>query len=481
MKHREKLRWALLLTAAFAALALLFLLFPLTGDDWYREGLGRTIGSAGDLLRDVAFRWKTTNPRILGNVLAYLSGSRPVLRVLLRTSVTLLLMFFAAKAAGLRTKAGFLLLAAGLFALPREMFRQIYPWSAGFFNYVPPVLILLICLRLLRELFEGKSLRETPGRCTALFFLAFAGQLFVEHNTLCAVCAAAALLLWYRAKRKTWSAGLLCFLTGALLGAALLFLSPSYRTLTEANAAYQAGVGGLAGMLSTAKENLPEITKWLVTGCPVLYGGLTLLALAALRRKENRTAADLAAAAALALGAVYSALHRWLPAQPAAAGLWLAALGFAALRWLDGAHRARALFFLFVALAAAVPLTAVTPIGPRCLFTSYVFLLLAGAQFLPAAGLPGEAVWQRAGAGALAAGVFAACVFLFLPMHRTELLRRQAIAQAMAEGEREIVLPEFPHAEYLWDADTQKLGQTYYYESPGDIVFVFVPAEEWTP
>ena len=86
MKHREKLRWALLLTAAFAALALLFLLFPLTGDDWYREGLGRTIGSAGDLLREVAFRWKTTNPRILGNVLAYLSGSRPILRVLLRTS-----------------------------------------------------------------------------------------------------------------------------------------------------------------------------------------------------------------------------------------------------------------------------------------------------------------------------------------------------------------------------------------------------------
>ena len=213
----------------------------------------------------------------------------------------------------------------------------------------------------------------------------------------------------------------------------------------------------------------------------MLYGGLTLLALAALRRKENRTAADLAAAAALALGAVYSALHRWLPAQPAAAGLWLAALGFAALRWLDGAHRARALFFLFAALAAAVPLTAVTPIGPRCLFTSYVFLLLAGVQFLPAAGLHGEAVWQRAGAGALAAGVFAACVFLFLPMHRTELLRRQAIAQAMAEGEREIVLPEFPHAEYLWDADTQKLGQTYYYETPGDIVFVFVPAEEWTP
>ena len=80
MLRREKLRWGLLLAAMTAALAVLFWLFPLTGGDWYREGLGRTIHSLGDLAREVVSRWKATNPRILGNILAYLSGSRPVLR-----------------------------------------------------------------------------------------------------------------------------------------------------------------------------------------------------------------------------------------------------------------------------------------------------------------------------------------------------------------------------------------------------------------
>ena len=119
MLRREKLRWGLLLAAMAAALAVLFWLFPLTGDDWYREGLGRTIHSLGDLAREVVSRWKTTNPRILGNILAYLSGSRPVLREALRTGITLCLMIFAAKAAGLRSKAGFLFLTAGWLVLLR--------------------------------------------------------------------------------------------------------------------------------------------------------------------------------------------------------------------------------------------------------------------------------------------------------------------------------------------------------------------------
>ena len=151
----RRTRIYLTLTAA-AALAVLFWLFPLTGDDWYREGLGRELRSLGDLVRELIFRWKTTNPRLLGNVLAYLSGSRPVLRWLLRTALTLLLFCFASKAAGVQSGAGFVLLTVGVFALPREMFRQIYPWSAGFFNYLPPVLLTLGAFSLLEKTLDDR-------------------------------------------------------------------------------------------------------------------------------------------------------------------------------------------------------------------------------------------------------------------------------------------------------------------------------------
>ena len=180
--------------AAAAALAVLFRLFPLTGDDWYREGLGRSLHSLGELVRELIFRWKTTNPRLLGNALAYLSGSRPVLRWLLRTALTLLLFCFASKAAGVQSGAGFVLLTVGIFALPREMFRQIYPWSAGFFNYLPPVLLTLGAFSLLEKTLDDR--RESPLRCAALLFLGFMGQLFMENNTVYAVLAGGFLSVW---------------------------------------------------------------------------------------------------------------------------------------------------------------------------------------------------------------------------------------------------------------------------------------------
>ena len=103
-------------------------------------------------------------------------------------------------------------------------------------------------------------------------------------------------------------------------------------------------------------------------------------------------------------------------------------------------------------------------------------MLLAATQFLSLAGL-----WQRFCAGALAAGVFIACLCIYLPIYRTAQIREAAIARAMDLRQTQIVLPSFPYTEYLWDADTQKLCRTFYYETPGDIEFLFVPQEDWMP
>ena len=467
MRKQEKT--VCILTAA-AALAVLFWLFPLTGDDWYREGLGRGLHSLGDLARELIFRWKTTNPRLLGNLLAYISGSRPILRWLLRTALTLLLFRFAAKAAGIRSAAGFALLAVGIFALPREMFRQIYPWSAGFFNYVPPVLLSLLAFSVLEEALEEQ--KAAPPRCAALLLLGFAGQLFMENNAVCAVLAGGFLTVWTWVRCKRPSSAAVCYFLGTLLGAALLFTSPSYRRVTEADAAYQMA-GGLAGLMHTAKENLPELTRWLLAGCPVVCLGFPALAILS-RCKQKLTVLDIVPATLLCGSAVWMLFVPW--GQALAVLFWFLGAFGAVFRWLSGRKRRRAAFFLAGALAAAAPLAFVTPIGPRCFFVSYVLLLLAAAQFLPP-----PALWQTLCVGALAAGIFAACLSIYLPIFRTAQVREDAITRAMALGQTQIALPFFPHAEYLWDADTQKLCRAYYYETPGDIEFVFVPQEDWSP
>ena len=464
------------LGALFLALLALCGLFPLTGDDWFREELGRRLTGPTDLLEAVLTGWRTYNGRILGNLLAYAAGSRRLLRELLRAAFLFGTVRLAAGHGGFRTVWGTLLTAAALLALPRDIFAQIYPWAAGFFNYVPPAALALAALRMLEDLFAERPVPGGVPRAAAVFLLGLCGALFVEHVTLYGVWAGAVLLVWSW-RRGIASAPVAAFCAGTLLGAILLFLSPSYG-LIWGGGAYSAGLWANAG------ENLPVVVSGLISRCPVLYLTLTALGLAWFAA-SRRTGPDRLLAALLALGCgcfILCGLRgRWTGGEALAAVLWGAALWAGCWRWLPkGERRNRALFFLASAGVGALPLLAVSPIGPRCLYWSYVCLVISAGNLLsalPLGLLPRRPV--RGTALGLVAGVLAFYLALFLPIHALEGERLAALEEAVAQGRREVVLPTYPHGEYLWEGDTDKIGSRFYIQEPGDLSISFVPAEEW--
>ena len=459
MKKDTGLLRVLTAAALAAALFALFRLFPLTGDDWFREGLGASLHGAGDLVRVVAEKWRTTNGRILGNVLAYSAGSRPLLRDALRTGITLLLCALLARVSCLRSPAGLLLCAAAALALPRELFREVYPWAAGYFNYVPPVACLLAVLALAEELFEDRPVSGGALRCALLFALGFAVQLFVENVTLCMLAAAAVLNLWHLLRHKRVSSALACCLLGAIGGAALLFASPSYLAIFSGGGSYAADVTrGLAGLFASAQENAPTVFRFLLADCPVLYGSIAAL-LTLFFARARKCAADGALLAALLLGTAALCLAWFL----------LAAIG--TLRWTQGAVRAQTLFLLFAALCAALPLLFVSPIGPRCLYASYLLVLAAALRLL--AGCGGEPrLFYPLGAG-LCAAVLLFFASIYLPLHRTDETQRETIRAAMAHGERSVTVPAYADGRWLWEPDTPKMEYAYYYFTPGDLTIEF--------
>lgn len=464
------------LGALFLALLALCGLFPLTGDDWFREELGRRLTGPTDLLEAVLAGWRTYNGRILGNLLAYAAGSRRLLRELLRAAFLFGTVRLAAGHGGFRTVWGTLLTAAALLALPRDMFAQIYPWAAGFFNYVPPTALALAALRMLEDLFAERPVPGGVPRAAAVFLLGLCGALFVEHVTLYGVWAGAVLLVWSW-RRGIASAPVAAFCAGTLLGALALFLSPSYG-LIWGGGVYSAGLWANAG------ENLPVVVSGLISRCPVLYLTLTALGLAWFAA-SRRTGLDRLLAALLALGCgcfILCGLRgKWTGGEALAAVLWGAALWAGCWRWLPkGERRNRALFFLASAGVGALPLLAVSPIGPRCLYWSYVCLVISAGNLLsalPLGLLPRRPV--RGAALGLAVGVLAFYLALFLPIHALEGERLAALEEAVAQGRREVVLPAYPHGEYLWEGDTDKIGSRFYIQEPGDLSISFVPAEEW--
>ena len=464
------------LGALFLALLALCGLFPLTGDDWFREELGRRLTGPTDLLEAVLAGWRTYNGRILGNLLAYAAGSRRLLRELLRAAFLFGTVRLAAGHGGFRTVWGTLLTAAALLALPRDMFAQIYPWAAGFFNYVPPTALALAALRMLEDLFAERPVPGGVPRAAAVFLLGLCGALFVEHVTLYGVWAGAVLLVWSW-RRGIASAPVAAFCAGTLLGALALFLSPSYG-LIWGGGVYSAGLWANAG------ENLPVVVSGLISRCPVLYLTLTALGLAWFAA-SRRTGPDRLLAALLALGCgcfILCGLRgRWTGGEALAAVLWGAALWAGCWRWLPkGERRNRALFFLASAGVGALPLLAVSPIGPRCLYWSYVCLVISAGNLLsalPLGLLPRRPV--RGAALGLAAGALAFYLALFFPIRVLEVERLAALEEAVAQGRREVVLPAYPNGDYLWEGDTDKIGSRFYIQEPGDLSISFVPAEEW--
>ena len=432
------------LAALFLALLALCGLFPLTGDDWFREELGRRLTGPTDLLEAVLAGWRTYNGRILGNLLAYAAGSRRLLRELLRAAFLFGTVRLAAGHGGFRTVWGTLLTAAAL--------------------------------RMLGDLFAERPVPGGVPRAAAVFLLGLCGALFVEHVTLYGVWAGAVLLVWSW-RRGIASAPVAAFCAGTLLGALALFLSPSYG-LIWGGGAYSAGLWANAG------ENLPVVVSGLISRCPVLYLTLTALGLAWFAA-SRRTGPDRLLAALLALGCgcfILCGLRgKWTGGEALAAVLWGAALWAGCWRWLPkGERRNRALFFLASAGVGALPLLAVSPIGPRCLYWSYVCLTIAAGNLLsalPLGLLPRRPV--RGTALGLAAGVLAFYLALFLPIHALEGERLAALEEAVAQGRREVVLPAYPHGEYLWEGDTDKIGSRFYIQEPGDLSISFVPAEEW--
>ena len=460
----------------FLALLALCGLFPLTGDDWFREELGRRLTGPTDLLEAVLAGWRTYNGRILGNLLAYAAGSRRLLRELLRAAFLFGTVRLAAGHGGFRTVWGTLLTAAALLALPRAMFAQIYPWAAGFFNYVPPAALALAALRMLGDLFAERPVPGGVPRAAAVFLLGLCGALFVEHVTLYGVWAGAVLLVWSW-RRGIASAPVAAFCAGTLLGALALFLSPSYG-LIWGGGAYSAGLWANAG------ENLPVVVSGLISRCPVLYLTLTALGLAWFAA-SRRTGPDRLLAALRALGGGCFLLGglrgKWPGGGALAAVLWGAALWAGCWRWLPkGERRNRALFFLASAGVGALPLLAVSPIGPRCLYWSYVCLVISAGNLLsalPLGLLPRRPV--RGTALGLAVGALAFYLALFFPIRVLEVERLAALEEAVVQGRREVVLPAYPNGEYLWEGDTDKIGSRFYIQEPGDLSISFVPAEEW--
>lgn len=492
-----------ILTAAVVVLTFCFLLtlsqgFVTSGDDWFftsrtmdenlwealQKGWANAIG-----------HYRGTNGRLLGNGFSKTLGCSEFWREIVRCGIILTILLQICRMAKVRSLT---LYAAALMltvALPADLYAQAYAWAAGFFNYVPPLVVIFGFLFRVDRLQEDG--RDSVLLGVGMLLMAFAGQLFVENVTVGICLLSAGVFLWYLLTHKKLSWSLSGHLLGSIIGCAVMLMAPGYDNVNQEG--YRQVSATFEELLKVVKANFPVITQYLTENNWLVIAPLTALSIYLLLSSQTKKRGlRVAALAALMVCPVYFYAHSEILTTLSYAE-WVAELSF----WLDIAAN---LCYLLAVLAAVLmgiqdpgrkrravlcicavplifgPLVVVTPIGPRCLYIPYMLLvcllmiLLADAaercdvRKIKALRIP---------ALAMVACVLALYLWTAVWNGRCEQIRTTQIENAMASGASSVELPSFPYAAFVHNGNGSVMKYYYYYETPGDLEFTFLLPSDW--
>ena len=385
-----------------------------------------------------------------------------------------------------------------LLTISPGIFGQVYSWMSGFQNYVPPILLLLLTLLLIRE---SGSCSLFAGFCRGLlvFLLAVCMQFYIEHSACMNVLTAFLLTHWLKKKKDPRFSYALLFLLGALLGLACMFFA-MFFVAPEIHGGVQSYFsdgffGIMRGLLRNAvlllgmySENAVALGTMAIF-CSVLLAHFPNAVPAKKRRIAYLSMLGPSALFLLSLiGSVKPFYGKLAAAESLLLVLAMLVYMISVLYVLVCLARntgkqnlicAAALFAL--ALAAVLPILAVWPTGYRCLFHSSVMLF--GAELSLAEELLECADRQKVKKiiSAAMAMVLTAAVLcqtaVFTDIRRMVSIRNAWLEEQVQQGADEVTLFLIP-SPYIYEVWN---GEYEHFEIVGDqqIRINILPADVW--
>lgn len=192
----------------------LMFIFPLLGDDLLHGNVGNGL-----------FFMEGINGRYLGNLFGINLSSNLLLRVIVKSFVVLSITYLIYKVSQSKEKSLLYLTFLLLFIMPKEYFRQIIVNTSGFGNYVIPMVGILLIINF--HLNCPKENKLFYG--ILLFIVGISNSLFVEHVTIYNILLSVYLLIYSLVKKKD-KISYFSYFFGSLVGTVLMFSNPIYTT-----------------------------------------------------------------------------------------------------------------------------------------------------------------------------------------------------------------------------------------------------------
>lgn len=229
-------------------------LCPHTADDAYYDYLNLT-----DPYKILHFAAGYGNGRVLGNLLAVILCKSKLLAALIRSLTVSALIYFIVRLAGNKKNSSILTLSVSLLIIGINglFFGEVFAWISAFSNYIPPMLLTLICLCIIKERSKGNSLHGKILTIVELLIFGSSAQLFTENNTLNSIFLSTAVLIYCITKHKSKIINALTYFIASCAGAFVMvyarkFIHDKDGIYTTVN--YDSKLGSLNDIIINAKE-----------------------------------------------------------------------------------------------------------------------------------------------------------------------------------------------------------------------------------
>lgn len=494
---------AIFLLCLFITLCVLIYLCPLCGDDW-DWGSEMGIEQLNNWFRDY-------NGRYSGNLIVIVLTRVPFLRI---ASIALTLcalcvvplLFF-------RRNSFFMLCLTGLFILSMSwrMAVQGIFWTAGFVNYIPPILMTFAFFIISRKLFEEENPSYTRKKTIiySIFSLivGFVTTMFMENITIYIVIVSVFLVVYTAIKFKKPFFHLYAHLLGSIAGTICMFTNSAYKIIFSGNDSFsRLPPSHQASLIQTALERIHSCVVYALVESTYIVICLTAVCIIAAifkirsgNKKEYIPLICLSSASFLItvyyvlcrFPRIWAVIIRIVPSTSIVYGITALILCATVLTTLFIFIKDKVVLFKMIFILAGFPLLFgpmlfISPFGPRCAIPPYLCLVVFSVMFI-------ELMWEQFGfsekvktvvtciAIALSAGILAYYIAVHVPMHKYKLLRLEYIDKQLNDGRTEIVVPNLPNMHLMQNGNVwhKYFGQCYrnFYDVPEHVTFTVVTPE----
>lgn len=417
------------------------------------------------------------NGRYLGNLFEILITRSVIAKNIIMAIGMISVVWVVYKLASREVKSNdktavFIFAAILCLAIPRELFRQTYSWIAAFINFIPPVILIVLYLLIVQGIFDDvvprlSDYKESMLSILLMIPLGISTQLFSEHTTVYTVALAAFIVFFTYAKYRRISKLQVVYLVSVIVGALIMFSNGAYSNAAADTDGYKQisySIMSIVDLYVNQMSNTLFLNNWLLNSVLVII--CLIIVLNSINRNRANILISNLQVFILSTYMVYSLCYKAYPgwgifSNPNKTAYFNAIFSLifficvlsVILIYIDGFGLKMKIFMVYgSAFAVAMPLIVANPIGPRCFFASYIFMVVATIQLL-AYVLNNYGFDFSLFTTVLGSMLIMLCVFyasIFIDVGAAEKARVETINKAVANGEKSISMFKLPYENYYW-------------------------------